>query len=58
MKITKHNNFYDVTYKTKSGRLMVAKRIAGQTENQAKELLKKKMRASETFDSVISAIKL
>ena len=54
----KQKNFYDVIYKTKAGRAMVAKRIEAETDKEAKKILKKQMRASATFGSVISTIKL
>ena len=54
----KFDNYYDIAYKTKSGRMMVAKRIAAKTSKEAKEKLKKEMRASSSFDGIITAIKL
>ncbi len=50
--------YYDVVYKTKSGRAMVAKRISGKNANEAKLKIKKEMRASSSFDKIITAIKL
>ncbi|PSJ72346.1 hypothetical protein C7N43_34605 [Sphingobacteriales bacterium UPWRP_1] len=52
----KFTNLYDVIYKTKSGRVMVAGRIEAKTANEAKAKLKKEMRASSTFDKPIMAI--
>jgi len=54
----KLDNYYDVVYKTKSGRAMVAKRIAAKTAKAAKSKLKTSMRASSSFKSVVTAIKL
>lgn len=51
-------NTYDVVYKTKSGRLMVAKKVCGDNANDAKKNLQKEMRASDSFDKVITATKL
>jgi hypothetical protein len=44
---------FNVIYKTKSGRGMVASNIMAKNEKEAEEKLKKQMRASSTFDSVI-----
>lgn len=52
------NNFYDIAYKTKSGRMMIAKRVEGKTSNDAKAKLKKQMRSSTSFDKIVTAIKL
>lgn len=52
------DNLYDIAYKTKSGRLMVAKRIAAKTAEEAKKKLKKEMRLSSSFDSIVTVIKL
>ena len=52
------NNTYDVAYRTTSGRLMVAKRVQACTAEAAKTKLKREMRASKTFDKVITTIKL
>lgn len=57
-KKTEIENDYDVIYKTTSGRAMIAKRIPAKTAEAAKAKVKKQMRASSTFKSVISAIKL
>ena len=54
----KFDNYYDIAYKTKGGRMMVAKRIAAKTSKEAKEKLKKQMRASSTFDGIVTVIKL
>ncbi len=50
------NNYYDIVYKTKRGRLMVAKRQEGKTAKEAKSKLKKRMRVSKI--KIISSIKL
>lgn len=55
---TKPTNFYDVVYKTKSGRAYVAKRIEAASAVIAKAKVKKQMRASSSFDKIIMAIKL
>lgn len=52
------NNYYDVVYKTKSGRVMIAKRIAEKKATLAINKVKRQMKASSTFDKVIMAIKL
>ena len=52
------NNFYDVIYKTKSGRAMVAKRVEAKTANAAKLKIKSEMKASSTFDKIVMTIKL
>lgn len=49
------NNIYDVVYRTKSGRVMVAKAIEAKDAKSAKKKLKKQMQASSSFDKVISA---
>jgi hypothetical protein len=51
-------NHYDIAYKTKSGRMMVAKNISGINANAAKAKLKKQMRKSSSFDSIITAVKV
>jgi hypothetical protein len=51
-------NYYDVIYKTKSGRAMVAKRVEAKSSTEAKSKIKNQMRASYTFDKVITTIKL
>lgn len=51
-------NSYDVVYKTKSGRAMVAKKVEAKTANAAKAKVKSEMRASTSFDKVVMAIKL
>lgn len=51
-------NEYDVIYKTKSGRAMVAKKIKAKTAELAKSKVKREMRASSSFDKVVMAIKL
>lgn len=43
---------FDVVYKTKSGRAMVAKRIMAKDEDEAKEKIEKQMRNSNTFEKV------
>ena len=52
------DNYYDVIYKTKSGRAMVAKRVAAKTDKEARKKVKREMRASTSFDSIITIIKL
>jgi hypothetical protein len=54
----KIKNYYDVAYKTKSGRMMVAKRVAGKTAKEAMEKVKKEMKTSTSFDKVVTAIKI
>ena len=44
---------FNVLYKTKSGRTMVASRIMAKTEDEAKQKLIKQMGASDTFDKVL-----
>ncbi len=51
-------NTYDVVYKTKSGRAMVAKRVDAKTAEAAKAKVKREMQASSTFKNVVTAIKL
>ncbi len=51
-------NIYDVVYKTKSGRAMIAKRIEAKTAKAAKAKVKRQMAASATFKNVVTAIKL
>ena len=51
-------NYYDVVYKTKSGRLMVAKRIEASTAKVAKSKLKKQMRKSTSFKSIVTTVKI
>jgi hypothetical protein len=43
---------FDVAYKTKSGRSMVALRIMAKNEEEAKQKLIKQMRSSDSFDKV------
>jgi len=50
--------FYDVAYRTKTGRMMVAKRVCANTSKEAQRKIKKEMRASKSFDKVITTIKL
>ena len=50
-------NFYDIAYKTKSGRMMIASRIEAKTGKAAKAKLKKQMRASNSFDKIVTTIK-
>lgn len=54
----KLKNLYDVAYKTKSGRLMVSKRVSAYTAKGAKALVKKEMKASTSFDRVVTAFKI
>lgn len=54
----KFNNYYDVLYRTTSGRGMVAKRVPAKTAEAAKQKIKKEMKGSSTFKSIITAIKL
>jgi hypothetical protein len=51
-------NYYDIAYKTKGGRLMVAKRVKGKNDSDARRNLKREMRASKTFRNIVSVIKL
>ncbi len=51
-------NFYDVIYKTKSGRGMVAKRVEAKTDKAAKAKVKKEMRASKSFSHIVTTFKL
>jgi hypothetical protein len=46
---------FDVAYKTKSGRSMVALRIMAKNEEEAKQKLIKQMRSSDSFDKVYLA---
>lgn len=43
---------FDVVYSTKSGRLVVAKSVMANNAAEAKEKLKKEMRASTSFDKI------
>lgn len=54
----KPTNYYDVIYKTKSGRGMVAKRIAATSQVAAMKKVKSEMRASTSFKNCVMAIKL
>lgn len=58
MALQQFENFYDIAYKTKGGRMMVAKRVAGKTAEEAKRRLQKEMKASSSFDGIVLAIKL
>lgn len=48
--------FYDVIYSTKSGRTMIARKIEGKTQAEAKKNLKLQMRKSTSFNKIISVI--
>ena len=50
--------YFDVVYTTKSGKTMVAKRIAAATQKEAMAIVKKQMTASKTLKSVKLAIGL
>lgn len=52
------NNYYDVIYKTKSGRAVVYKRVEAKTDKAAKAKVKSEMKESKTFDKILMAIKL
>lgn len=54
----KLNNLYDVVYKTKSGRAMIAKNISAKNVSEAKTKVKQQMRLSSSFNGVVTAIKL
>ncbi len=54
----KIDNLYDVAYLTKTGRLMVAKRIAAKNKTEAKATLKREMRASTSFKSIVTVIEI
>jgi hypothetical protein len=54
----KESNFYDVVYRTKSGRGMIAKRIEAKNAEDAKRIVKKQMRASSSFDKCTAAYKI
>ncbi len=56
--MAKLENYYDVVYKTKSGRAMVAKRIPAKTAKAAKALVKKQNIASTSFKNVVTTIKV
>lgn len=51
-------NYYDVAYKTKNGRMMVATRVEAKTAQAAMQKVKKEMEKSNSFEKVITAIKL
>lgn len=50
------SKYYDVVYRTKSGRTMVSTRVEATSKNDAMAKLKKQMRASSSFDKPIMAI--
>jgi len=52
----KIKKYFDVIYTTKSGNSMIAKKIEAESKEDAKEVLKKQMRASSTFDKVLTVI--
>ncbi len=54
----KIDNLYDVAYLTKTGRLMVAKRISAKNKTEAKAKLKREMRASTSFKSIVTVIEI
>ena len=54
----KLDNYYDVVYKTKSGRGMIAKRVSAKTAKAAKAKVKRDMSSSATFKNIVTAIKL
>lgn len=51
----KFNKSYEVIYLTKAGKSYVAKNIQAKTEEEAKEILKKQMKESVSFDRIITA---
>ena len=53
-----YSNYYDVVYKTTSGRAMVAKKVEAKNANAAKAKIKREMNKSASFDKVVMAIKL
>lgn len=52
----KIDNLYDIAYLTKTGRLMVAKRIAAKNKTEAKAKLKKEN--STSFKSIVTIIEI
>lgn len=54
----KLGNYYDIAYRTKSGRLMVARRIEAKTAKKAESKLKTQMKVSSSFDGIVTTIKL
>lgn len=56
--MTAKTNRYDVFYRTKSGRGMVAHNITATSDKAARAKLKKQMRASSSFDKIVTVIKL
>ena len=54
----KFDSYYDIVYRTKSGRAMVQKRFPGKTADLAKQKFIKSMRSSDTFEKVITIFKL
>lgn len=49
---------YDVVYTTKSGRVMVAKRIEAISNKAAMQQLKTNMRASQSLNKIVMAIRI
>lgn len=56
--MAKLNSYWDVVYKTTSGRAMVAKRVAATSKTAAMAKVKNEMAKSTTFKNVVMAIKL
>lgn len=53
-----NKKYFDVVYTTKSGKTMIAKRVEAVSAQDAKDKLKKQMKASTTFDKVVTAVGL
>lgn len=49
---------FDIVYRTKSGRGMVAKNIVAKNQTEAKQKLKKEMQKSTSFDKIITVIEI
>ena len=58
MKSSPSDNIYDVFYRTKSGRGMIAKNVAVKNATAAIEKIKKEMRTSKSFDKVVTVFKI
>lgn len=58
MKNSCFHNYFNVIYKTKSGRSVVAQRVLGVTAHEAKKRIETEMALSPTFDRILIAVKL
>jgi len=56
--MAKQNKFFDVVYRTTSGRGMIAKRIEATSKTAAMAKVKREMSASSTFKKCLMAIEL